>query len=55
MPLVKIVMIKGVRLEEEIKKLENVVQEVMLQKFNAPRDRSVSLYLLFPSPIASFP
>lgn len=36
MPLVKIDMIKGVRLPEEIKKLADVVQEVMLQKFNAP-------------------
>ncbi len=40
MPLVKIDMIKGVRSPEEIKKLADVVQEVMLQKFNAPaRDR----------------
>ena len=40
MPLVKIDMIKGVRSPEEIKKLADIVQEVMLQKFNAPpRDR----------------
>jgi hypothetical protein len=36
MPLGKIDMIKGVRSPEEIKKLADVVQEVMLQKFNAP-------------------
>lgn len=40
MPLVKIDMIKGVRSPEEIKKLANVVQEIMLDKFAAPpRDR----------------
>ncbi|CZR51977.1 related tautomerase yrdN [Phialocephala subalpina] len=40
MPLVKIDIIKGVRSPEEIKNLADVVQEVMLQKFNAPpRDR----------------
>jgi len=54
MPLVKIDMIKGVRSPEEIKKLADVVQEVMLEKFNAlVRDRyghyspsmTLSLYL----------
>ncbi|THZ74084.1 hypothetical protein D6C85_03686 [Aureobasidium pullulans] len=40
MPLVKIDMIRGVRTPEEIKKLADVVQEVMLDKFAAPaRDR----------------
>ena len=40
MPLVKIDMIKGVRTPEEIKRFADVVQEVMLDKFNAPpRDR----------------
>ncbi|KAF2087621.1 Tautomerase/MIF [Saccharata proteae CBS 121410] len=40
MPLVKIDMIKGVRTPEEIKKVADVVQEVMLEKFAAPaRDR----------------
>ncbi|KAB8659303.1 hypothetical protein FH972_026192 [Carpinus fangiana] len=40
MPLVKIDMIKGVRSPEDIKKLADIVQEVMLDKFNAPsRDR----------------
>lgn len=40
MPLVKIDLIKGVRSPQEIKKLADVVQEVMLEKFNAPaRDR----------------
>lgn len=40
MPLVKIDMIKGVRTPEEIKKLAQVVQDVMLAKFSAPpRDR----------------
>ncbi|KAG9945988.1 4-oxalocrotonate tautomerase, partial [Aureobasidium melanogenum] len=40
MPLVKIDMIKGVRTPEEIKKLADVVQEIMLAKFAAPpRDR----------------
>ncbi|KAH7346402.1 Tautomerase/MIF superfamily [Rhexocercosporidium sp. MPI-PUGE-AT-0058] len=40
MPFVKIDMVKGVRTPEEIRKLADVVQEVMLQKFNAPpRDR----------------
>ncbi|KAL1302923.1 hypothetical protein AAFC00_003245 [Neodothiora populina] len=40
MPLVKIDMVKGVRSPEEIKRLADVVQEVMLAKFNAPpRDR----------------
>ncbi|KAK6001245.1 hypothetical protein QM012_002576 [Aureobasidium pullulans] len=40
MPLVKIDMIKGVRSPEEIKKLADVVQEIMLAKFAAPpRDR----------------
>lgn len=40
MPLVKLDMIKGVRTTEEIRKLADVVQEVMLEKFNAPpRDR----------------
>lgn len=40
MPLVKIDLIKGVRSAEEIKKLADTVQDVMLAKFNAPpRDR----------------
>jgi len=40
MPLVKIDMIKGVRSPEEIKKLASIVQDVMLENFNAPaRDR----------------
>lgn len=40
MPLVKIDLIKNVRTPAEIKKLADVVQEVMLEKFNAPpRDR----------------
>lgn len=40
MPLVKIDMIKGVRTPEEIKKLADVVQEIMLALFAAPpRDR----------------
>ncbi|TVY27544.1 putative tautomerase YrdN [Lachnellula hyalina] len=40
MPLVKIDMIKNVRTPAEIKKLADIVQEVMLEKFNAPpRDR----------------
>ncbi|KAI1629997.1 Tautomerase/MIF superfamily [Exophiala viscosa] len=40
MPLVKIDMIKGVRSPEEIKKVADVVQDVMLSTFNAPpRDR----------------
>ncbi|KAK7728064.1 hypothetical protein SLS57_002534 [Botryosphaeria dothidea] len=40
MPLVKIDLIKGVRSPEEIKKLADIVQEIMLDKFAAPpRDR----------------
>ena len=40
MPLVKIDMIKGQREPEEIKKLADVVQEVLIDKFAAPeRDR----------------
>lgn len=40
MPLVKIDLIKGVRNPQEIKKLADVVQKVMLEHFNAPpRDR----------------
>ncbi|KZF24299.1 Tautomerase/MIF [Xylona heveae TC161] len=40
MPLVKIDMIKGVRSPAEIRKLADVVQDVMLTTFNAPkRDR----------------
>ncbi|ROW01837.1 hypothetical protein VPNG_07778 [Cytospora leucostoma] len=40
MPLVKIDLIKGVRTPEEIRKLADVVQEVMLELFAAPpRDR----------------
>ncbi|PQE25456.1 4-oxalocrotonate tautomerase protein [Rutstroemia sp. NJR-2017a BBW] len=40
MPLVKIDIIRNVRTPEEIKKLADVVQEVMLEKFNAPaKDR----------------
>jgi hypothetical protein len=43
MSVAKIDMIKGVRSPEEIKKLADVVQKVILQKFNAPpRDRYVS-------------
>ncbi|PQE33725.1 4-oxalocrotonate tautomerase protein [Rutstroemia sp. NJR-2017a WRK4] len=42
MPLVKIDIIRNVRTPEEIKKLADVVQEVMLGKFNAPaKDRRV--------------
>ena len=42
MPLVKIDLIKGVRSPEEIKKVADVVQDVMLSTFNAPpRDRYV--------------
>ncbi|PQE17708.1 4-oxalocrotonate tautomerase protein [Rutstroemia sp. NJR-2017a BVV2] len=41
MPLVKIDIIRNVRTPEEIKKLADVVQEVMLEKFNAPaKDRA---------------
>jgi phenylpyruvate tautomerase PptA (4-oxalocrotonate tautomerase family) len=44
MPLVKIDIIRNVRTPEEIKKLADVVQEVMLEKFNAPaKDRYVGL------------
>ncbi|KAK7746028.1 hypothetical protein SLS53_002750 [Cytospora paraplurivora] len=40
MPLVKIDLIKGVRTPEEIRKLADVVQEVLLELFAAPpRDR----------------
>lgn len=40
MPCVQIHMIRGVRTPEEIKKLADVVQQTMLDKFNAPaRDR----------------
>ncbi|KUJ23068.1 Tautomerase/MIF [Mollisia scopiformis] len=40
MPLVKIDIIKGIRTPQEIKKLADVIQQVMLEKFNAPpRDR----------------
>ncbi|CAD0094208.1 unnamed protein product [Aureobasidium vineae] len=40
MPLVKIDMIRNVRTPDEIKKLADVVQEIMLEKFAAPpRDR----------------
>lgn len=40
MPLVKIDMIKNVRTPDEIKRLADVVQEIMLEKFAAPpRDR----------------
>jgi phenylpyruvate tautomerase PptA (4-oxalocrotonate tautomerase family) len=40
MPLVKIDMIKNVRTPEQIKKLADTVQEVLLDKFAAPpRDR----------------
>jgi phenylpyruvate tautomerase PptA (4-oxalocrotonate tautomerase family) len=50
MPLVKIDMIKGVRSPEEIKKLADVVQEIMLAKFNAPpRDRCASFPFAPPS------
>ncbi|KAJ1713573.1 Tautomerase/MIF superfamily [Aspergillus flavus] len=40
MPLVRIDLVKGVRSPDEIRKLANVVQEVMRKHFNAPeRDR----------------
>jgi len=40
MPLVRIEMIRGVRTPEEIVRLADVVQEVLLKTFNAPpRDR----------------
>ncbi|EXJ81971.1 hypothetical protein A1O1_08038 [Capronia coronata CBS 617.96] len=40
MPLVKIDMIKGVRSPAEVRKVADVVQDVMLSTFNAPpRDR----------------
>ncbi|KAB8268356.1 Tautomerase/MIF superfamily [Aspergillus minisclerotigenes] len=40
MPLVRIDLVKGIRSPDEIKKLANVVQEVMRKHFNAPeRDR----------------
>lgn len=40
MPLVKIDLIKGERSPEEIKKLADVVQEVLIDRFAAPaRDR----------------
>ena len=40
MPLVKIDLIKGSRSPEEIKTLADVVQQAMLNHFNAPeRDR----------------
>jgi hypothetical protein len=45
MPLVKIDMVKNVRAPEEVKQLADVVQEVLLQKFNAPpRDRYSPLF-----------
>jgi hypothetical protein len=48
-------MIKGVRSLEEIKKLADVVQEVMLQKFNAPpRDRYLPIPFP-PPPVPKFP
>lgn len=47
MPLVKIDLVKGVRTPEEIRKLADVVQEVMLELFAAPpRDRYQVLYIL---------
>lgn len=40
MPLVRIDLVKGVRSPDEIRKLANVVQEVMRKHFHAPeRDR----------------
>ena len=46
MPLVKIDMIKNFRTLEEIKKLADIVQEVMLQKLNAPpRDSYFSTHI----------
>lgn len=40
MPLVKIDLVKGQRSPEEIKKLADVVQDVLIDKFAAPtRDR----------------
>jgi len=51
MPLVKIDIIKGVRSPQEIKKLADVIQQVMLDKFNAPpKDRYVSLLSLLNPP-----
>lgn len=52
MPLVKIDIIKGVRSPEEIKKLADVVQEVMLQKFNAPPRDRYTLFCLLYSPLS---
>jgi hypothetical protein len=49
MPLVKIDMIKNVRTPEEIKKLADIVQEVLLQKFNAPPRDPYLPSLSFPS------
>lgn len=52
MPLVKIDMIKNVRTPEQIKKLADTVQEVLLDKFAAPpRDRyqvGEASYLVLP-------
>jgi hypothetical protein len=55
MPLVKIDIIRNVRTPEEIKKLADVVQEVMLEKFNAPaKDRYVGLINLHTTYIPFF-
>lgn len=61
MPLVKIDMIRGVRTPEEIKKVADVAQEVMLATFNAPpRDRyqvcrvSFSSFAFSLSPLLKF-
>lgn len=57
MPLVKIDMIKNVRSPHEIRKLADVVQEVMLDKFAAPpRDRyQVRNYTFAPLPSPPVP
>lgn len=40
MPLVKIDVIKGVRASNELRKMADIIQQVMLDHFNAPeRDR----------------
>lgn len=54
MPLVHIHLIRGVRNPTETRKLADIIQEVMLDKFNAPpRDRyqvSSTSYSIHPSP-----
>jgi phenylpyruvate tautomerase PptA (4-oxalocrotonate tautomerase family) len=40
MPLVRIDIVKGVRTPEQVKRLADVIQQVLLDHFNAPpRDR----------------